>query len=198
MKTKPFANTRPVNRAQRSMSELDRRSFLCQTAFAAGAVTAAGLINVPILAAFNTDSPIATTTSGKVRGYLDKGINVFKGIRYGADTSKRRFMAPLPPEPWTDVRDALVHGPSSPQASRAAEKSSEDCLFLNVWTPGLRDGRKRPVMFYIHGGAYNNGSGSSPLYDGVRLCARGDVVVVTIKPSSQRLRLSLPLTVWRT
>ena len=76
--------------------------------------------------------------------------------------------------------DALAYGPSSPQSSRSSERQSEDCLFLNVWTPGLRDGRKRPVMFYIHGGAYNNGSGSSPLYDGVRLCRRGDVVVVSI------------------
>ena len=89
-------------------------------------------------------------------------------------------MPPLPPEPWSDVRDALAYGPSSPQPTRGNEKQSEDCLFLNVWTPALRDGRKRPVMFYIHGGAYSNGSGSSPLYDGVRLCRRGDVVVVSV------------------
>jgi para-nitrobenzyl esterase len=128
----------------------------------------------------SADSPVASIGFGKVRGYTDNGINVFKGIRYGADTAARRFMPPLPPEPWTDVREALSYGPSAPQTSRASDKSSEDCLFLNVWTPALRDGRKRPVMFYIHGGAYANGSGSSPLYDGVRLCRRGDVVVVTV------------------
>jgi para-nitrobenzyl esterase len=115
-----------------------------------------------------------------VRGYTDNGVSVFKGIRYGADTAKRRFMPPLPPEPWPEVRDALQYAANAPQASRAADKPNEDCLFLNVWTPGLRDGRKRPVMFYIHGGAYNNGSGSSPLYDGVRLCRRGEVVVVSV------------------
>lgn len=89
-------------------------------------------------------------------------------------------MPPLPPEKWTGILDALQYGASSPQGSRGPEQVSEDCLFLNVFTPGLRDGRKRPVMFYIHGGAYSNGSGSSPLYDGVRLCRRGDVVVVSV------------------
>ena len=84
-----------------------------------------------------------------------------------------------PPESWSGGRDALDYGPSAPQ-SKGEAATSEDCLFLNVFTPGLRDGAKRPVMFYIHGGAYNNGSGSSPLYDGVRLCRRGDVVVVTV------------------
>jgi len=126
------------------------------------------------------DAPLATTKAGRVRGYTDNGINVFKGIRYGAETTGRRFMPPLAPEPWSDIRDALAYGPSAPQQSRPNERTSEDCLFLNVWTPGLRDGRKRTVMFYIHGGAYSNGSGSSALYDGVRLCRRGDVVLVTV------------------
>ncbi|HEV7474003.1 MAG TPA: carboxylesterase/lipase family protein, partial [Pyrinomonadaceae bacterium] len=139
------------------------------------------LVRTPAFAGWlATDSPVAATSSGKVRGYVDNGINVFKGIRYGADTTGRRFMPPAPPEPWPEVREALAYGPSAPQPSRATDRPNEDCLFLNVWTPGLRDGRKRPVMFYIHGGAYNNGSGSSALYDGVRLCRRGDVVVVTV------------------
>ena len=89
-------------------------------------------------------------------------------------------MPPVPPAPRSGVRDALEYGAASPQQTRAGERTSEDRLYLNVWTNGLRDGRKRPVMFYIHGGAYTNGSGSSPLYDGVRLCKRGDVVVVTL------------------
>ena len=161
--------------------DINRRSFLQQAVIVAGGAAVSNVIKTPAFATtLTTESPLATTRWGKVRGYVDNGINVFKGIRYGADTAKRRFMPPVSPEPWSDVRDALAYGPSAPQPSRATEKPNEDCLFLNVWTPGLRDGRKRPVMFYIHGGAYNNGSGSSPLYDGVRLCRRGDVVVVSI------------------
>ncbi|MBW3617203.1 MAG: carboxylesterase/lipase family protein [Proteobacteria bacterium] len=131
-------------------------------------------------------SPTARTRHGPVRGYVDRGVRVFKGVRYGADTGSRRFQAPLPPQPWTETREAVAYGPSAPQSSDE-ERESEDCLFLNVWTPGLRDGRKRPVMVYIHGGAYSNGSGSSPLYDGVNLCRRGDVVVVTVNH-----RLNIP------
>jgi para-nitrobenzyl esterase len=161
--------------------KVGRRSFLRKSSFIAGGLGAASLIKFPAFpSTLTTDAPVAATNSGKVRGYVDNGINVFKSIRYGADTASHRFMPPLPPEPWSDVRDALSYGPSAPQPSRATDKPNEDCLFLNVWTPGLRDGRKRPVMFYIHGGAYNNGSGSSPLYDGVRLCRRGDVVVVSV------------------
>ena len=132
-----------------------------------------------IAIAASATAPLATTRHGKVRGYRDSGVNVFKGVRYGADTAPRRFMAPLAPQAWRGVADATGHGASSPQ-SKGEEALSEDCLFLNVYTPGLRDQVKRPVMFYIHGGAYNNGSGSSALYDGVRLCRRGDVVVVTV------------------
>jgi para-nitrobenzyl esterase len=164
-----------------SLERLNRRSFMRKSAIVAGAAAASNLIRIPAFATtITTDSPIAATRSGKVRGYVDNGINVFKGIRYGADTTKRRFMPPLPPAPWSEVRDALISGPASPQQSGPSQPASEDCLFLNVWTPGLRDNHKRAVMFYIHGGAYSNGSGSSPLYDGVRLCRRGDVVVVTV------------------
>lgn len=126
-----------------------------------------------------TESPVATTKYGKVRGYIDNNVNCFKGIRYGADTSAVRFQAPKSPEKWTDIKEATNYGKSSPQQSRG-DNVGEDCLFLNIFTPKLRDGGKRPVMFYIHGGAFANGSGSSPLYDGVRLCNRGDVVVVSI------------------
>jgi para-nitrobenzyl esterase len=123
-------------------------------------------------------APVASTGYGKVRGSEVDGIKVFKGVRYGADTGPRRFLPPLPPTPWTGIVDAVAYGPASPQ-TRASEPTSEDCLFLNVWTPGL-DTRKRPVMVYVHGGAHANGSGSDPLYDGVNLCKRGDVVVVTV------------------
>jgi para-nitrobenzyl esterase len=150
-----------------------RRLFLQQSLLTASTLLGGGAY------AATGDAPLATTRYGTVRGSRDNGVQVFKGVRYGADTFARRFMAPSPPQRWSGVADALEHGPSSPQ-SRGEDRVSEDCLFLNVFTPALRDKAKRPVMFYIHGGAYNNGSGSSPLYDGVRLCKRGDVVVVTV------------------
>ncbi|MFN3582653.1 carboxylesterase/lipase family protein [Phenylobacterium sp.] len=125
-------------------------------------------------------SPIARTRHGRVRGYVDQGILAFRGIRYGADTGPLRFQAPHPPAPWNGIAEATAYGGACPQRDRSVGSTSEDCLFLNVWTPGLRDAAKRPVMVYIHGGAYANGSGSAPLYDGVRLARRGDVVVVTL------------------
>ncbi|WP_269514525.1 carboxylesterase/lipase family protein [Brevundimonas subvibrioides] len=129
-------------------------------------------------------APVAMTRHGPVRGFLDRDIRVFKGIRYGADSAPRRFQPAVVPERWTDVLETTAYGAASPQKSEEANQS-EDCLFLNVWTPALADvghsGRAgRPVMVYVHGGAHANGSGSSPLYDGVALCRRGDVVVVTL------------------
>ncbi len=136
-------------------------------------------------------SPIATTTAGKIRGYVDTGVSVFKGVPYGDDTAKHRFQAPLPPVPWEGVRDALTFGPMAPQPGGRGgtdffptppgdTKISEDCLTLNVWTPALRDHGKRPVLVYFHGGGYNGWSVNVDAYDGVRLCRRGDVVVVTV------------------
>lgn len=127
----------------------------------------------------SNDHPVVRTRPGLVRGFRDGPISVFRGVRYGADTAPRRFRPPLPPRPWDAIVDAFEYGPAAPQL-RTDDTTSEDCLFLNVWTPGVDDGRKRPVMFYIHGGAYNHGSGSSPLYDGIVLARRGDVVVVTV------------------
>jgi para-nitrobenzyl esterase len=122
---------------------------------------------------------VARTKAGKVGGAREQGVYVFRGIRYGADTRPRRFLPPAASQPWKRVRDALSYAASCPQAD-TSEPVSEDCLFLNVWTPGLRDQGKRPVMVYFHGGEFSSGSGSSPLYDGTRLCRRGDVVVVTV------------------
>ncbi len=141
----------------------------------------AGLL-LPSLGAFarqrQPDHPTAPTTNGPVRGYRDGSVTVFKGVRYGADTAPRRIQPPSPPRPWTEPADAFAYGPASPQGG-SEPNQSEDCLFLNVWTPSL-DAERRPVMVYIHGGGYSTGSGSSPLYDGIRLAARNDVVVVTL------------------
>lgn len=125
------------------------------------------------------DHPIATTRSGRVRGYRDRDMHVFKGVPYGADTAPRRFRSAVREPRWKGIRDATAYGAAAPQ-TKAGEPTGEDCLFLNVWTPGLRDDARRPVLFYIHGGGFNNGSGSDALYDGVNLCRRGDVVVVTV------------------
>ncbi|GAA0246020.1 carboxylesterase/lipase family protein [Rhodanobacter caeni] len=124
-------------------------------------------------------SPVARLRSGRVAGQREQGIHVFRGIPYGADTAPRRFQRAVQELPWRGVRDALDYGLAAPQTS-AEGPGSEDCLYLNVWTPALRDGGKRPVLVYIHGGAFSNGSGSDPLYDGTHLCQRGDVVVITI------------------
>ncbi|MAC89136.1 carboxylesterase/lipase family protein [Maricaulis sp.] len=151
---------------------LNRRTLLA-AAGAAGSVLATGS------GCAQRSDPVVTTTNGPVRGTIEDGINRFLGIRYGADTARTRFRAPARPDAWTDTLDATGYGSASPQG-RNESNQSEDCLFLNVWTPGLEGDAARPVMVYFHGGAYAAGSGSSPLYDGTRLCQRGDVVVVTV------------------
>ena len=125
------------------------------------------------------DSPVVATRGGQLRGYAEDRVAVFKGVPYGADTSGARFQPPRPAPPWTGVRGATDYGPSAPQP-RGEARQSEDCLALNVWTPGLGAAGRRPVMVYIHGGAYASGSGSAALYDGVRLARRRGVVVVTL------------------
>ncbi|HEX8031577.1 MAG TPA: carboxylesterase/lipase family protein [Vicinamibacterales bacterium] len=126
------------------------------------------------------ETSIATTTVGQWRGRRESGIHVFKGIRYGADTSRRRFLAPVAPEPWTGVRDAFEFGPIAPQPSPGGRAIGEDCLHLNLWTPALRDGARRPVLVWFHGGAYSSGTSNEIETDGARLSRRGDVVVVTV------------------
>ncbi|ESQ81486.1 hypothetical protein AEAC466_21380 [Asticcacaulis sp. AC466] len=120
------------------------------------------------------------TRAGPVVGRIYNGLSVFLGLRYGQDTATARFQPPVKPKPWRAPYMADTYRAASPQSGTAdAYGQSEDCLFLNVWTPAA-DGKRRPVMVYIHGGAYNGGSGSSPLYDGTGLATRGDVVVVTV------------------
>ena len=126
----------------------------------------------------------AITSSGKVRGTVDHDIKIFKGIPYGGPTSgKNRFMPPTKPTPWTDTRDALTWGSSAPQTVPPATShqvaESEDCLVLNVFTPAL-DNKKRPVMVWLHGGGWANGSSASPITVGTNLARTGDVVVVSI------------------
>jgi para-nitrobenzyl esterase len=148
----------------------------------------------PVAAAGQTATdPVATTASGQVGGTVEGEILTFKGIRYGANTTTTRFAAPAAPAAWDDVQDATQFGASCPQAPSGnpgglfsswrtdpAPPLDEDCLFLNVWTPALADGGKRPVMVWFHGGGFTSGSGSARAYDGVRLAQRGDVVVVSV------------------
>lgn len=130
---------------------------------------------------------IATTTNGRLRGRERDGIAVFKSVPYAAPpVGPLRFRPPKPVEPWVDVRDALQLPPSCPQPRQRPagwtqeSEESEDCLYLNVWTPAIDDGAHRPVMVWFHGGGYAIGSGSWPLYDGANLARRGDVVVITV------------------
>lgn len=137
-------------------------------------------------------APLLTTTLGPVRGTTsgDGEVMVFRGVRYGASTEGLRFQEARDPAPWTASRDATRFGADCPQRPSGEVPvfaswvndlpRSEDCLFLNVWTRGMNDGKKRPIMVWLHGGGYVTGSGSSHGYDGTRLAQRGDVVVVTI------------------
>lgn len=91
-------------------------------------------------AAMAATPPVATTRHGRVRGTIDQGVYVFKGARYGADTAQYRFQPPRAPAPWKDIAAAEKYGPASPQP-KIDEPTSEDCLVLNSWTAGLRDGK---------------------------------------------------------
>jgi para-nitrobenzyl esterase len=138
----------------------------------------------------------AETAYGKVQGIDNAGIKIFKGIPYGAPTGdKNRFMPPKKPTPWKGVKECIGYGPVCPQTQADLRSDyaqlimwdrhvgdgpmGEDCLVLNVWTPGV-DQEKRAVLVSFHGGGFATGSGNFPGYDGAQLARFGDVVVVTI------------------
>ena len=187
----------------------NRRKFIQKlglgtTALGIGGQSLAGSHELNRLAQDKGDGPIlqigdniavAETSYGKVRGFVLRGITTFLGIPYGADTSgANRFMPPQKPTPWSDVYPAVWWGNTAPQnmehryANAYAsfvdhwnyDDVSEDCLRLNVWTPAL-DGKKRPVMVWLHGGGYTNGNAiEQDGYNGENFSRRGDTVFVSV------------------
>jgi len=131
---------------------------------------------------------IINTKYGKIQGYIEKGIEIFKGIPYAAPPiNDLRFMPPNPPKAWSDILIATEFGPNVPQPENIAsflfgpprEESEDNCLTLNIWTPGT-DKKRRPVMFWIHGGNFRYGSSAQVTYNGLPLATRGNIVLVTI------------------
>jgi para-nitrobenzyl esterase len=190
-------------------TKIGRRTLLLRGAVLAGGAAAATLIDTgcgakteassgpsaPLIVASDGNA-VVETTAGKVRGFTRSGIQTFKGVPYAATTeSFGRFVAPAKPKPWAGVRSAMYYGPTCPQAPRTGwlrdenaflfqwddGQPGEDCLRMNLWTPGLNDGKKRPVMVWLHGGGWTAGSGQEqPAYNGENLSRRGDVVVVSL------------------
>jgi para-nitrobenzyl esterase len=172
-------------------NKIDRRSFLGRGTAAAGVIVGAarGLTAAKSEAG---EGPVVETTSGKIRGVIIDKVYAFKGVPYGASTAGAgRFMPPVKPQPWTDIKETAQVGHRSPQqpgmleipevaATSGQGPMGEDCLVLNVWTNGLKGSRKRPVMVWLHGGGFASGSGDYSIYDGANLARKRDVVTVTV------------------
>ena len=133
---------------------------------------------------------VVETSYGRVRGANEGGVHVFKGIPFAKPpVGDLRWRAPVPPDPWAGAREALAFGPCAVQSTIPGDRGeligiathevSEDCLYVNVWTPKPDDAR-RPVMVWIHGGGNTLGAGSQPRVNGEHLARIGDVVVVTL------------------
>ena len=204
MKAKKFA----MASRSKNMPVVQRRALLQgAAAFACGAAApgvisgarAAAHVEAPPMAApliARDGVAVAETRAGRVAGYIRNGILTFKGIPYADDTvGANRFMPPVKPKSWNDVRSSRQYGYVAPQGARAGWANdeeafmftwddgvqSEDCLRVNLWTPAVADGKKRPVMVWLHGGGYTAGSGQElRSYDGENLARRGDVVVVSL------------------
>ena len=172
-----------------SLSLLGLSLLTCLSAGAAGKQNTPA-VPTPIIATNSRD--VVTTTAGQVAGYTENDIHIYKGIPYAR---AERFQAPTAPTPWEGIRSSRAYGPTCPQGKRMGWYSDEsafafnwddgfpdeDCLRVNIWTPGVGDGQKRPVMVWLHGGGYAAGSGQElPSYDGTNLAKKGDVVVVTL------------------
>jgi para-nitrobenzyl esterase len=140
------------------------------------------------------NTTLVETTYGNVQGFEQGAITIWKGVPFAhPPLAHRRFLPPQPPQPWTGVLDATQFGPAALQAAQVGNPSalnggspSEDCLSLNIWSPGA-DRQKRPVMIYIHGGGFVVGSSSEPLFDGASFASLHDIVAVTCN-----YRLGLP------
>ncbi len=140
----------------------------------------------------STAASTADTQYGKVAGYIENGIFTYKGIPYA---QAERFMPPHAPKTWNNIRSSRSYGPTCPQEFRSTwlmdnvafasrwddGYPGEDCLRVNIWTPGINNHKKRPVMVWIHGGGFATGSGQEqPAYDGASLSKKGDVVIVSL------------------